>query len=693
MSEVTFAHLGLCDPILKVLKEEGYNIPTPIQAQGIPPVLDNKDVMGCAQTGTGKTAAFALPILHRFAMSAAANPGQASSANRKIRALILSPTRELANQIDESFRTYGRHLHLRSTVVFGGVSQMHQERALRKGVDFLVATPGRLLDLAEQRIVDLSHVEVLVLDEADNMLDMGFIHDIRRIITRLPAKRQNLLFSATMPREIRELADTILVNPVTVSVTPVSSAVETVEQTVYMVERKNKPALLMHYLENNGITRVLVFTRTKHGADKVVKHLERCGVFSVAIHGNKNQNARNRAIQAFKSQRPPVLVATDIAARGLDIDAVSHVVNYDIPNVPETYVHRIGRTGRAGATGDAVSFCDHEERPWLRSVERLIKKAIPVRTDHPSYPGGNNVPAGRASASGESRDGYRNDDRGDRNNDRNNDRADRNGNQNRGNERWGTFDEPKPRFPRHAAKPAHPMAAPANISPAMSEDEHDLSEDFSDDMLDESSQPARPQPAFNRGPARNQHSTGGSFMPSKGFTPAKKKEHRKGKSQIHRTGTAPAVEVIHTAPVTAPVAEAKPVAQHSTTEKIHATKHAVAPKHVAAKPTAAPRAAAPRADDRKPFVKKPFGDRRPSGDRPFNRSSSRDDRGSSAPRGGNSRDDRGPRRDDRRDDRPVGPFAKRTTTGAPRPHANGPKKDFASPGTGVKSFGNNRRGG
>ena len=383
-SSNAFALLGLAEPILRALKAEGYSVPTPIQAQGIGPVMQGRDVLGCAQTGTGKTAAFALPILHRLA----GNPTQGA---RKIRALVLAPTRELSSQIGESFSTYGKQLDLRGMVIFGGVSQQRQEQVLRGGIDLLIATPGRLLDLMNQGIVDLKHVEVFVLDEADNMLDMGFIVDIRKIMSKLPAKRQNLMYSATMPREILQLANAILKDPVTVSVTPVSSAVETVEQSVYFLEKRNKPVLLTHFLMNNGVGRALVFTRTKHGADKVTRHLEKQGIRAVAIHGNKNQNARTRAIASFKSKSPPVLVATDIAARGLDIDDVSHVVNFDIPNVPETYVHRIGRTGRAGATGKAVSFCDPEERGWLRAVERLTKIPIAVVTDHPTYPAGERV--------------------------------------------------------------------------------------------------------------------------------------------------------------------------------------------------------------------------------------------------------------------------------------------------------------
>jgi ATP-dependent RNA helicase RhlE len=423
---MNFQELLLSEPLLRALAAERYEIPTPIQAQAIPPVMQGRDLVGCAQTGTGKTAAFALPILHRLTGGAipasndahapplaasqtrhvagpkvggpaqpvreAASGGAGKSARephtsrRPIRSLVLAPTRELAGQILESFRTYGKNTPLRYTVVFGGVSQFHQTQSLKAGVDVLIATPGRLLDLMEQGFVDLRHVEVLVLDEADHMLDMGFIHDIRKIIAKLPAKRQNLLFSATMPAEIRELANSILRNPARVQVAAESAAADTVQQSVYFVAKRNKPVLLAHYLENNGTTRTLVFTRTKHGADRVVRHLVRAGIRALAIHGNKNQNARNRALADFKGQRPPVLVATDIAARGLDIDEVSHVVNYDVPNVPETYVHRIGRTGRAGASGTAVSFCDGDERAFLTAIERLTRNKINVREDQPPYP-------------------------------------------------------------------------------------------------------------------------------------------------------------------------------------------------------------------------------------------------------------------------------------------------------------------
>ncbi|GMU22103.1 MAG: DEAD/DEAH box family ATP-dependent RNA helicase [Phycisphaerae bacterium] len=376
-----FQDLRLIEPILRAVGAEGYVTPTPIQLKSIPHVLEGRDLLGCAQTGTGKTAAFALPILQRLHASGGRRPGKA----RPIRALVLAPTRELAAQIHESFQTYGRHTGLRCTVIFGGVGQNPQTRALQAGVDILVATPGRLLDLMQQGYVELSRVEAFVLDEADNMLDMGFIHDIRRIIPSLPRERQSLLFSATMPEEIRKLANNILKNPVSVAVAPVASTVDTVQQAVYMVDKPFKPALLAHYLNNNATARVLVFARTKHGADKLTRHLSRAGIRAEAIHGNKSQNARNRAMASFKSDTPPVLVATDIAARGLDIDDVSHVINYDLPNVPETYVHRIGRTARAGASGLAVSFCDHEERPLLRAIERLIRKSVPVCSDQPRF--------------------------------------------------------------------------------------------------------------------------------------------------------------------------------------------------------------------------------------------------------------------------------------------------------------------
>ena len=374
-----FVDLRLAEPLVRAVTSEGYLTATPIQVQAIPHVLKGQDLLGCAQTGTGKTAAFALPILHRLA---ARGP---QGGPRRIRCLVLAPTRELATQIGESFRTYGKHLGLRHTVIFGGVNQNPQVDALRQGADIVVATPGRLLDLINQRHVDLRAVEVFVLDEADRMMDMGFIHDIRRIIPLLPKERQTLLFSATMPTEIRRLADTILRNPVTVQVAPVSSAADNVDQSVYFVEKHNKPVLLAHLVNHLPMSRALVFTRTKHGADRVVRHLHARGIRAEAIHGNKSQNARERALSNFRACKTPVLVATDIASRGIDIDGISHVVNYDLTHEPETYVHRIGRTARAGASGAAVSFCDHEERPNLKAIEKLIRQSIPVRSDHPEY--------------------------------------------------------------------------------------------------------------------------------------------------------------------------------------------------------------------------------------------------------------------------------------------------------------------
>ncbi len=379
---MTFDDLRLSEPILRAVRAEGYATPTPIQLKAIPHVLEGRDLLACAQTGTGKTAAFALPILHRQTQG----PPRERSRHRNIRVLVLAPTRELAAQIGDSFQAYGRNLPLRHSVIFGGVNQNPQARALREGVDIVVATPGRLLDLMEQGLVDLRHVEVLVLDEADRMLDMGFIRDIRKIVAKVPAKRQTLLLSATIPGDIRTLAGEILRQPVSVNVAPVSSAAETVGQSVYFVEKRQKPALLEHFLNSNAVTRALVFTRTKHGADRVARHLSRAGIRAEAIHGNKSQNARLRAISRFKSSAPPVLVATDIAARGLDIDEVSHVINFDVPNVPETYVHRIGRTGRAGASGLAVSFCDRDEMEFLRDIERLMRKPIPVSPDTPDLP-------------------------------------------------------------------------------------------------------------------------------------------------------------------------------------------------------------------------------------------------------------------------------------------------------------------
>jgi ATP-dependent RNA helicase RhlE len=370
-----FQELQLIEPLLRAVHGEGYTEPSPIQVQAIPHALAGRDLMGCAQTGTGKTAAFALPILQRLA----ANKPQGSPY---VRALVLSPTRELASQIGDSFKAYGKFVGLRPLTIFGGVNQNPQIEWLRRGADILVATPGRLLDLIGQGHVKLNRLEVLVLDEADRMLDMGFIHDVRRIISLLPSKRQTLMFSATMPSEIQSLANNILHDPVYVSVTPAATTVDTIEQSVYFVEKANKPALLEHLLRDSSIKRVLVFTRTKHGANKVVKQLARVSVPAEAIHGNKSQSAREHALANFKSGRTRVLVATDIAARGIDVDGITHVINYDLPNEPESYVHRIGRTGRAGASGIAYSFCDVEERAYLVDIERLTRQHIPKVADH-----------------------------------------------------------------------------------------------------------------------------------------------------------------------------------------------------------------------------------------------------------------------------------------------------------------------
>jgi ATP-dependent RNA helicase RhlE len=377
---MTFKELNLIEPILKALETEGYTNPTPIQAQSIPITLQKRDLLGCAQTGTGKTAAFAIPILQLL---------HADQANQKggkvIRSLILTPTRELAIQIGESFTAYGRHTGLKHAVVFGGVAQGPQTTALRNGIDILIATPGRLLDLMNQGFVHLQHIQIFVLDEADRMLDMGFINDVKRVIAKLPTKRQTLFFSATMPPEIQKLSSSILTNPAKVEVTPISSTAEKVQQGIYYVEKTNKRALLIHLLEHGGIKSALVFTRTKHGADKVMKDLVRAGIKAQAIHGNKSQSQRQGALNNFKNGQTRVLVATDIAARGIDIEELSHVINYELPNIPETYVHRIGRTGRAGASGIALSFCDREELDYLKDINKLIGKQVPIVESHP-YP-------------------------------------------------------------------------------------------------------------------------------------------------------------------------------------------------------------------------------------------------------------------------------------------------------------------
>lgn len=374
---MTFENLNLIEPVLRALQKEGYTEPTPIQAKAIPIVLEGNDLLGCAQTGTGKTAAFSIPIIQNLHKRTGKTTGR-----RKIKALILTPTRELAIQIGESFFAYGRYTQLSHTVIFGGVSQKSQTDILQCGVDILIATPGRLIDLIGQRYVDLSSLEYFVLDEADRMLDMGFIHDIKRILPLLPKKRQSLFFSATMPREIADLANTILNEPVRVEVTPASSTVDAIDQSLYYVEKDSKKDLLISLLKNPELESVLVFARTKHGADKIAKLLVKEGVVAEAIHGNKSQNNRQRALSNFKDHTTRVLIATDIAARGIDVDLLSHVINYELPNVPETYVHRIGRTGRAGRSGIAISFCDSEELPLLKDIHKLIGKQIPVIEEH-----------------------------------------------------------------------------------------------------------------------------------------------------------------------------------------------------------------------------------------------------------------------------------------------------------------------
>ena len=375
---MSFANLGLSEALLRALADEGYATPTPIQAKAIPHVLAGRDLFGCAQTGTGKTAAFALPLIDRLRET------PRKPEPRRCRVLVLAPTRELAAQIHQSFLAYGRHSGLRAAVIYGGVGQQPQARAMMHGVDVLVATPGRLLDLVSQRLVDIRSVEFLVLDEADRMLDMGFIHDVRKIVGQLPRDRQTLFFSATLPGEVRDLADSMLRNPLEVRTTPRSTPAETVSQSVFFVPKREKKALLLRLLRDEATGRVIVFARTKHGADKLHRDLEKAGINAAAIHGNKSQAQREKALAAFKSPRPPVLVATDIAARGIDVDDVAHVVNYELPHEPETYVHRIGRTGRAGQSGAAVSFCDAEERPRLVAIERLLKRSIPARNEAPA---------------------------------------------------------------------------------------------------------------------------------------------------------------------------------------------------------------------------------------------------------------------------------------------------------------------
>lgn len=392
---MTFENLNLIEPVLQALRQEGYTEPTPIQSEAIPVVLNGHDLLGCAQTGTGKTAAFSIPIIQELHTAGV-------YGRKKIKALVLTPTRELAIQIDESFSAYGRYTKLKHAVIFGGVSQKPQTDALQAGIDILIATPGRLLDLIGQKFVDLRSLEYFVLDEADRMLDMGFIHDIKRILPLLPKKRRSLFFSATMPPEIEKLAGTILCDPVKVEVTPASSTVDAIDQHLYYVAKEEKKDLLVDLLKNNELESVLVFTRTKHGADKIARILVKNRIQAEAIHGNKSQNARQRALTNFKEHTTRVLIATDIAARGIDVDQLSHVINYELPNVPETYVHRIGRTGRAGRSGTAIAFCDAEEMPLLKDIHKLIGKRIPVAGGEPFGPVKPEEKRSGAAASGRS---------------------------------------------------------------------------------------------------------------------------------------------------------------------------------------------------------------------------------------------------------------------------------------------------
>jgi len=375
---VSFNNLQLIEPVLQALAKEGYTVPTPVQEKSIPFILQKKDLLGCAQTGTGKTAAFVIPILQLMYEE----QQKTHEKSQHCRALILTPTRELAIQIGESIKAYGRYLSLHHHVIFGGIPQHSQVQAIRRGIDILVATPGRLLDLIRQGHISLRDIKHFVLDEADRMLDMGFIHDVKRIISRLPSRRQTLFFSATMPGEIKQLAAMLLNNPAKVEVTPSATTVDLIQQSVYYTEKHNKQSLLIHLLQDNSIKTVLVFTQMKHAADKLARTLNNSGIRTEAIHGNKAQAARQKALENFKTRRTRVLVATDIAARGIDIDELTHVINYELPNIPETYVHRIGRTGRAGATGIAVSFCDWSEKIFLSDIQKLTRKQIPVVKSH-----------------------------------------------------------------------------------------------------------------------------------------------------------------------------------------------------------------------------------------------------------------------------------------------------------------------
>jgi len=377
---MTFNDLNIIPAILKALSKENYTTPTPIQEQAIPAVLAGRDLLGCAQTGTGKTAAFAVPIIQLLS-----EQQSTPSVQRRVRSLILTPTRELAQQISDNIHAYSQFTDLRCSAIIGGISQKAQERALKQGADIIIATPGRLIDLISQKLIDLQFVKILVLDEADRMLDMGFINDVKKIIAKMPSKRQTLFFSATMPPEISKMVKSLLINPVKVEITPESSTVDKITQSLYLVDKANKQNQLNLLLEDKAIASALVFTRTKHGADRVVKELSKVKITAQAIHGNKSQSARQTALSNFKNGVTRVLVATDIAARGIDIDELSHVINFNLPNIPETYVHRIGRTGRAGNSGIAISFCELEEIPFLKDIEKLIGKTIPEVTDH-AYP-------------------------------------------------------------------------------------------------------------------------------------------------------------------------------------------------------------------------------------------------------------------------------------------------------------------
>jgi len=379
---MSFSDLGLSEPILRAVTSEGYENPTPIQAQSIPHVMAGRDLLGCAQTGTGKTAAFALPILHR--LTAEGNP--APGSGRKIRVLVLAPTRELALQISESFSSYGRNTPLRNTVIFGGVGQGNQVKALQRGVDVLIATPGRLNDLMEQGYINLAQLQIFVLDEADRMLDIGFLPDIRRVMAKLPKVRQTLFFSATMPPEVRKLADDLLHQPAKVEIAPVKATADLIDQSVVHIPKAKKTRLLAAFLRQPGVDRSIVFARTKHGADRIALQLLRYGIRAEAIHGNKSQNARQRTLDRFRIGKLRVLLATDLAARGIDVDNITHVFNFDLPHEPETYVHRIGRTGRAGSAGKAIAFCDPAERSMLKGIERLTRKSIPVLEELPEPP-------------------------------------------------------------------------------------------------------------------------------------------------------------------------------------------------------------------------------------------------------------------------------------------------------------------